>query len=225
MEKRNDIKYVFVILGPTVNPRMAIKTILFEKKIVSKSGMISFYAPFSKLFTSYREHFGNTGMWGIGFSRSALNNHKQLWYDGQMPAVSEDEGLKCCQIQKREMDFSGLDRRDYFFVAPKMREWEEIWFHGLKPGTEYKQWWCKGIHDGCCYRHEDEEIAAYLDEKKNPFLWKNYVEGERNVISPIINKLFGDEELNHDYSLLSHTPKELHEGSTGAADVTGQMLF
>ena len=225
MEKRNDIKYAFVILGPTDNPLVAIKTILFEKKIVSKNGMISFYAPYNKLYTSYREHFGNTGMWGLGFSRDAMNKHMHLWYDGQTPALSEDDGLKCHQVKKSEIEFSGLDRGDYFFVAPKMGEWKEIWFHGLKPGTEYKQWWCKGIHGGCCPRHEDEEIAAYLDEKKKSFFWKNYVEGEKDVVFQKMNMLFGDDELNHDYNLLGLTPKELHEGSRKEADVTGQRLF
>lgn len=204
---------------------MAIKTILFDKKVISKDGVISIYAPYDKLFTSYKKYFRDSEMWAVGFALAALDNHKQVWCNGQTPDILEDEGLKCCKIFKSEMDFSVLDREDYFFVAPKMKEWKEIWFHGLKSGTKYKQWWCKGIHDGCCYRHEDQEITAYLDEKKNPFNWRNYVEGDRNVIFPRTNGLLGNDEMNHDYSQLSLTPEELHEGSRKEADVTGQTLF
>ena len=46
------IKYVFVVLGTTVNPKTAIKTILFEQKIMPKDGLISLYAPYNKLLTS-----------------------------------------------------------------------------------------------------------------------------------------------------------------------------
>ena len=52
MGKKDDIKYVFVVLGTTVNPKTAIKTILFEQKIMPKDGLISLYAPYNKLLTS-----------------------------------------------------------------------------------------------------------------------------------------------------------------------------
>lgn len=76
MGKKDDIKYVFVVLGTTVNPKTAIKTILFEQKIMPKDGLISLYAPYNKLLTSYKQHFGDVGMWGVGFSLAALNANK-----------------------------------------------------------------------------------------------------------------------------------------------------
>lgn len=49
MDKNDDVKYIFVILGSTDSPVMAIKTILFEQKILSKEGVITFYAPYNEL--------------------------------------------------------------------------------------------------------------------------------------------------------------------------------
>lgn len=225
MRRKDEIKYVFVVLGPTGNPQIALKTILFERKVLSKEGLITFYAPYNELCTSYRQFYGDAGMWCIGFSLNALNVHKQVWNDGQNHDLLEDNGLKSCQINKDTLDFSALDRKDFFFVAPKVSEWKEIWFNGIKPGTDYKQWWCKGLHKNCCVRCTDQEISDYLDEKKKPFCWKNYKEAKFEDIFPQRNLLYDYGVLSYDYSLLNLTPKELHEGTNKLLDVTGQGLF
>lgn len=224
MGKKDDIKYVFVVLGTTVNPKTAIKTILFEQKIMPKDGLISLYAPYNKLLTSYKQHFGDVGMWGVGFSLAAFNANKQIWDYGSHIGLLEDDGLKYCQINIDTLNFSALNRKDYFFVAPKLREWEEIWFDGFKPGTKYKQWWCKGLHESCNCKKE-QDITDYLDEKKNPFFWKNYKEPKNDEIFPQRNLVDEYGVLSHDYSLLKLSPKELHEGGNKVADITGQMLF
>ena len=225
MEKNDDVKYIFVILGSTDSPVMAIKTILFEQKILSKEGVITFYAPYNELCVSYENHFGDAGMWGVGFSLAALNAHKQIWDDGQHHVPLEDGGWACCQMKKDIFNFSVLDRKDYFFVAPKLKAWEEIWFDGYKPGTEYKQWWCKGLHKRSCYSNKDQEITDYLDESKKPFRWNNKKNPKYEDIFPQRNLIDEYGVLSHNYSLLNLTPKKLHERGGFLADVSGQMLF
>lgn len=228
-ESMKKYKYVFVVLGASLNALDAIKEIMFESKIDANDGEITFYAPYKELFEAHGALYGAGKMWGIGFKLSALKD-KANWIGGQMkPEYQNDKGLSSCKVKVETLDFTEFDRNsdEVFFVVPSLNDWKKVWYMGRKPGTDFELWWCQGLHKGCCsVTRNDADIEKYLGRKKAPFQWKNYYKDVTN------EKLFGQSDLlagvgdfKIRYSLLNIMAQEINNGCVKVVDVTGQTLF
>lgn len=211
MQRNRKPLYVFIVLGNVSSAQYDIKTILFEKRLKPKDGVITLYAPYKELFVAYKAKYYDVGMWGIGFSLDALQK-KADWLDGQQLSSSADGNLMCYQIRNSLLDFSQFDLRagEAFYVVPRLKNSEGICLNGYKEDiiakTKYKQWWCKGLRNDVCNMKSDVEIANYLKGDYHRFCWMNYKEIERETLFPG-GKLFDTDER---YSLLNLTPQELH---------------
>ena len=212
MQRNRKIQYVFVVLRSSSAPINDIKTILCEKQIRFKDGVITFYTPYKELFAAYKAKFYSPDMWGIGFSLEALQK-KAKCINGLRLSALKDGELQSISIQTSLLDFSEFDLRagEAFFVAPSGKSSEQIWCNGIKTDTitkkQYKQWWCKGLRNDVCGWKSDGEIAVYLEGVYKRFGWMNYKEVDKNDIFPV-TKLF--DSPHGVYSLLNLTPQELH---------------
>lgn len=218
--------FVFVILGNVSSVQYDIKTILFEKTIKPKDGVITLYTPYKELFAACKSKYCDTNMWGIGFSLEALKK-KAEWHNGQQLSSLADGNLMCCKIRTSLLDFSRFDLQagEAFYVVPKLKNSEDICFNGYKEDTiakkKYKQWWCKGLRNDVCNMKNDVEIANYLKGNYQRFCWMNYKEIDKETLSPG-RKLF---DTNEGYSLLNLTPQELHGESNGVSTNVCTTLF
>lgn len=220
-------KYVYVLLDRSQSPLFNIKTIMYEGKICANNGQICIYAPYNELHLSYRSKFSGAGMWGIGFSMSALKK-KALWDNCQSPVILEQleyKGLQCCKIKVEELNFTKLEfsKDDVFVVVPSSGDMEGLCFHGCAPGTEYKLWWCKGIWANSSGNRQDKDINNYLND--NRFYKDKYIpQIDKKKLFPEYNLVDGD-VLVHDYNLLKLTPEEMNEGSCRSEEAKSTELF
>lgn len=159
---------------------------------------------------------------GVGFSLKALE--EKLHWDNNPTIDSQNDGVLTYRKKRiYELDFTSLDEQgdEVFFVVPSITDWEKVWYNELKPDTNYKQWWCKGIHKGCFIKKTDDEIGAYLNAKNTGhFNSKNYKAIDKK-------DLFKSDSLireNDKYILLDLTPKQLHEVA-GPKSMKSQTLF
>lgn len=211
MQRNPKSQYVFVVLGNVSSAQYDIKTILFEKKLKPKDGVVTLYAPYKELLAAYTDKYYNTDMWGIGFSLEALQK-KAEWHDSQQMPSLPDGNLMCCKIWTTLLDFSQFDLRagEAFYVVPRLKNSEEICLNGYKEDIiakkKYKQWWCKGLRNDVCFMKNDVEIAEYLKGNYQRFCWRNYKQIDRGTLFPG-RKLFDKKE---GYSLMNLTPQELH---------------
>lgn len=210
---KNAIKFGFILLDPTMGSYSAtyIKTMMYEKKIESHDGVFTVYAPYKQIFDAHNAICTESGMWGIGFSLTSLSQ-KAIYDDRPLSGVnvkkySCDE-LQCCKIQATVLDFSALDFKSnaVFIVAPKRKECEDVWCLGDKPGTKYKQWWCKGIHKDCCYTQSEEEIENYLNGQT--FNQRNYKKAFYEDLFPANPLIEENSHSNRNYKFLDLTPEE-----------------
>jgi len=227
---KNAIKFGFILLDPTMGSYSAtcIKTMMYEKKIENHDGNFMIYAPYKQIYNAHKTISTETGMWGIGFSLAALS--QQATFDNKPLSRDNVEKyscgeLQCCKKHAKVLDFSALDFRSnaVFIVAPKRKECENVWFLGNKPGTTYKQWWCKGIHRDCCYTQSEDEIEKYLNGQT--FNQRNYKEPAYDDLFPT-NPLFDEKgHSNHSYKFLNLTPEELCErGKKGVGLYSEELL-
>lgn len=220
-------QYVFVVLKNGSAPTNDIKTILCEKSIKSKDGVITFYYPYKELLTAYKTKFYETDMWGVGFFLEALQK-KAKFSDGRQLFALQDGGLTSISIQTSLLDFSEFDLKvgEAFFVAPSGKSSEQIWCKGIKTDAttkkQFKQWWCKGLRNDVCGGKSDGEIAMFLEGVYKRFGWMNYKEVDKNDI-PSVKKLF-DSPLGV-YSMLHLTPQELHDVEKRTPDGNCATLF
>lgn len=227
MQRNDNIQYVFVVLRNGTSPINDIKTILFEKQLQSKDGVITFYTPYKELFAAYKAKFYSSDMWGIGFSREALKKKAKLT-DGQQLSALKDGGLHSISIQTSLLDFSEFDLKvgEAFFVAPSGKSSEQIWYNGIKTDAttkkQFKQWWCKGLRNDMCGGKSDGEIAMFLEGVYKRFGWINYKEVDKNDILPV-KKLF--DSPHGVYSMLHLTPQELHDVEKRTPDCNCATLF
>lgn len=227
MQRNDNIQYVFVVLRNGTSPINDIKTILFEKQLQSKDGVITFYTPYKELFAAYKAKFYSSDMWGIGFSREALKKKAKLT-DGQQLSALKDGGLHSISIQTSLLDFSEFDLKvgEAFFVAPSGKSSEQIWYNGIKTDAttkkQFKQWWCKGLRNDVCGGKSDGEIAVFLEGIYRRFGWMNYKEVDKNELFPVV-KLFVSPQGG--YSLLNLTPQELHDVVKKDSEVNFATLF
>lgn len=220
-------QYVFVVLRNGSAPTNDIKTILCEKSIKSKDGVITFYYPYKELLTAYKTKFYETDMWGVGFFLEALQK-KAKFSDGRQLFALQDGGLTSISIQTTLLDFSKLDLKagEAFFFAPSGKYSEQIWCNGIKTDEttkkQYKQWWCKGLRNDVCGGKSDGEIAVFLEGIYRRFGWMNYKEVDKNELFPVV-KLFVSPQGG--YSLLNLTPQELHDVVKKDSEVNFATLF
>lgn len=222
MQRKSKLQYVFVVVGNVSSAQYDIKTILFEKQLKPKDGVITLYAPYKELFAAYTAKYYGSDMWGIGFSLEALQK-KAKWHDGQQLSASQDENLIFCKIRSSLLDFSRFDLQagEAFYVVPNGKISEQIRFNGCVPGTSYKQWWCKGLRNDVCNMKNDVEIAEYLKGNYQRFCWRNYKQIDRETLFPGRKPFDTDEG----YSLLNLTPQELHGVSKGTSTNVCTTLF
>jgi len=218
----DEVKYVFVVLGHAHTNVHDIKVIMHEKKIRPQKGKICFYYPYSELLFAYNTKFSQSGMWGIGFSLKALEE-KLHWND--IPTIdSQNDGVLTYRKKRiYELDFTSFDEREdeVFFVVPSISDWEDVWFNELKSDSNYKQWWCKGIHKVCFIKKTDDEISTYLNAKNTDhFNSKNYKAKDKKDLFKS-DSLIGE---NDKYILLDLTPEQLHEVA-GPKSMKSQTLF
>ena len=224
-----EFKYVFAVLGHSVDVLNTIKEIMYERKLTSCIGEITLYAPYKELFEAHEALYGADKLWGIGFKLSALKE-KAKWMGAQQtnPDNQSYKGLSSCKVMADMLDFTGLDRNsdEVFFVVPKIGDWRKVWSNGYKKGMKYEQWWCQGLHKGSCsVTRSDNDLEKYLARKKRPFRWNNYEMITQTDLFPQRNTLEGIAEMKTGYTLLNLSPQELNSGSRKEADVTGQTLF
>lgn len=227
IQRNHKIQYVFVVLRSCSAPINDIKTILCEKQIQPKDGVITFYTPYKELLSAYRAKFYSSDMWGMGFSMEALQK-KAKCTNGQRLSTLKDGELQSISIQTSSLDFSELDLKvgEAFFVAPNGKSSEQIWCNGIKTDAttkkQYKQWWCKGLRNDVCRWKSDGEIAVFLEGVYKRFGWMNYKEVDKNDIFPV-TKLF--DSPHGVYSLLNLTPQELHDVEKRSPEDNCATLF
>lgn len=209
--KTNNVLYVFVILQGLISPEYELKRIMYEKRILSRNGVVMIYATFRELYMAYRQKFAETAMWGIGFEKDALRKAKLISKAEEFSSF-QDKELECIRYIAKGIDFSNLDIEagEAFVVAPNGIARDRICVNGEKEvGRKvFKEWWCKGLRNDCCGKKSDLEIADYLNGNYNRFNRRNYKEiDEKNVITHY--GLIPD-IADKEYSLLDLTPKELH---------------
>lgn len=218
----DEIKYVFVVLGHAHANEHDIKVIMHEKIIRPQNGELCFYYPYSELLFAYNSKYPQWGMWGVGFSLKVLE--EKLHWDNNPTIDSQNDGVLTYRKKRiYELDFTSLDEQgdEVFFVVPSITDWEKVWYNELKPDTNYKQWWCKGIHKGCFIKKTDDEIGAYLNAKNTGhFNSKNYKAIDKKDLFKS-DSLIGE---NDKYILLDLTPEQLHEVA-GPKSMKSQTLF
>lgn len=225
MEQEDELRYVFLLLHPSEFNKEAIKTIMYDGKIIASDGEMVFYAPYSALFTAYHDKFQNREMWGVGFPLSLLK-HCEKWKIAERYGYSVDGDLQSWKVESNIIDFSKPDYKDkVFFVAPSQKKCKEVWFAGTSE-KGYKQWWCKGIHKDCLIKRTDDEINKYLDEGNyKPYYFQNHKTISKNELFPNNNLMQEGEGLRHEYSLLKMTPKDLHSGIVKKEEMKSGELF
>lgn len=203
--KRNCPHYVFCFIQKTQSGKQALKEILLTKRLCPKDGVIRFYAPFYETSSAFHAMFPDNQVYGLGFIYSSLKT--LIESNGQV--LFEDTLMNAGNIRSfitgiKEFDFSTLDYRQshVFAVVPSLKAQEEVCFHGVRPGTEYKRWWWKGIRNDC-QNYNDKDIENYLHDYR--FFRDNHVEAERKDVFPI-TPLFG---TSPSYTLLSTPPNQL----------------
>lgn len=212
MAYKNKIDFVFVLLSPnsSIND---LKTILYDKKIYSKSGKICLYTPFHELASAYEKHFPiGSKMFGIGFRLSCLKEKATFCnQNGQAlnPITDKAGNLLRCIVVADKLDFSSLcfDKNEVIAVVPDLASMEDVCYRGVRENTNYKLWMWKGIRVDCCKGKKDDEIIEYLNDYR--FYRDNHKRPSFKELFPCKNLVDDSETLPHTYKLLCLPPEEL----------------